>query len=296
MSEDNSPDEKAGAETDSTQASDCVHAPSGSSQTGLVADRNRRQSENGTPPPESLIHAFVRRNRDALVKDAIVGGVVAALAFGGASWWDTRLEERQFRIDERRFSRQESLENTRFVRQVVIDGSPIKPFAGLNLAEAPLRGLQLGCTDSSDPGTCADFTEADLSYALLFDANLAGANLTRAALAGAYLASADLTGADFTDAHLPRAELFDADLTGANLTGADLTGAILTGADLTGADLTSADLTGANLAGANLTNVAHLDDATLDGVCIDQSTRWPEGFAVPDADPCTNSLRMTAPG
>ena len=80
--------------------------------------------------------------------------------------------------------------------------------------------------------TNADFSNADLTYALFANTNLSGADLSEADLTQTILIGANLSGADLTQTILIGANLSGADLTGANLSGADLTGANLSGADL----------------------------------------------------------------
>jgi hypothetical protein len=209
----------------------------------------------------SGIRGWLRRQGDDLIRDALIGLVVVAMGFGAAALWDSRLADRQNQLASDIAENQdqaardlatanEVLENTRFVRQVVIDNAAAKPFSRLNLAGASLGGLDLACENLDPPTGCADLTGADLH----------GAGLGRADFRGA-----DLTGADLRDA---------------GLGGADLHGANLRGANLRGANLHGANLHGANLRGANLRG-ANLPDANLTDVCYDQRTRWPEGFTPP---------------
>jgi uncharacterized protein YjbI with pentapeptide repeats len=96
-----------------------------------------------------------------------------------------------------------------------------------------------------------NFTNADLKNATFDDecefifSDFTDANLTDAVLAGADLRDTNFTGTNFTGA-----DLTDTNFTGANFTGADLTGANFTGANLTGANLTEAILTDANFTDA----------------------------------------------
>jgi hypothetical protein len=115
---------------------------------------------------------------------------------------------------------------------------------------------------TSDGGSRAKLSRADLSGADLFGAklsradlscaNLSGAKLSRADLFCANLSGADLSRADLSCANLSRADLSCADLSCANLSGADLSGADLFGAKLSRADLSCANLSGADLSGADL--------------------------------------------
>jgi hypothetical protein len=70
------------------------------------------------------------------------------------------------------------------------------------------------------------------------------------------------------------------DRSGAVLLNMDLDGADFTGVNLTKANLFQASPSGANLKGAYLTG-AVLFEAKLDGVQLDDSTKWPEGFTRP---------------
>lgn len=144
-------------------------------------------------------------------------------------------------------SRQEVLENVRFVRERAAEGPGVaRPFNLLNLHEAPLANLSLGCAEEvPDVRDCADFVQADLS--------------------GAILIVADLKGADFTEADLRRADFFSADLSHAMFSAADLTGANFTGANLTGAYLGDAVVA----------------DTDFSSACHDTTTVWPPGFLPP---------------
>jgi uncharacterized protein YjbI with pentapeptide repeats len=238
-------------------------------------------------------------NANGLARASLLAVLVVAVGIGAAAWLEDRIT-----------SRQEVLENTRFVREVALDPQArALPFADLRLTGAQLAGLALGCR----PGpadNCADLSGADLSGANLSGADLSGADLSNADLADtdlaeaalnaavlydANLSSADLSEADLRGANLIRADLSDADLSGTDLSSATLLLADLTGADLryaspSGANLTDANLTGADLSGANLTDAdlssADLTDAdvagaNLSGVRADEDTRWPDGFAPP---------------
>jgi uncharacterized protein YjbI with pentapeptide repeats len=115
-----------------------------------------------------------------LARDALIGLILVVVGFAAAAWWDGRIADHQNQLARDIAENQdqaarglatsnEILENTRFVRQVVIDNAAAKPFAGLNLAGAALNGLDLACEDlAADPPTgCADLRGADLSGAHL---------------------------------------------------------------------------------------------------------------------------------
>ncbi|WP_297082876.1 pentapeptide repeat-containing protein, partial [uncultured Demequina sp.] len=110
----------------------------------------------------------------------------------------------------------EALSNSLFVRQGVMNGADVLPFAGLYLDEAQLSGLTLDGADFAD-------------------ATLTGAELKGSSLRNAVLAEADLTGADLTDADLTGADLSEAMLADADLTGATLTEVLRDDASLDGA-------------------------------------------------------------
>lgn len=249
--------------------------------------RHFRPAGGGGP-----VRRFFYRQRDELTRDAILGVLLVIVAFGSAAWWDTRLDARQEALEERRNARAEVLENTRFLRQVAIDGAVVKPFTGLVLRGARLSRLNLGCdleeNRTPDERGCADLSDADLSCADrlgaaastgepqvsptdpdvfctdLSDAVLSGANLTRATLSGADLTRADLTGATLSSADLTEANLSQALLSNAVLPDADASDAVLTGADFFGALLARAVLADANLTGARLVR-ANLSGAVLTG-------------------------------
>jgi Pentapeptide repeats (8 copies) len=206
--------------------------------------------------------AWAKRQRDDLIRDSLIGFVVLGVGLIFAVLWDGRLADRQNQLARDLATASEVQENTRFVRQVVIDNATEKPFRGLNLAEAALSGLDLACDDFTAGRGCADMEVANLSGANMAVVNLSGARLSLANLSGANLTAADLSGADLTRA----------DLTDANLVGVDLMYANLINADLTEANLRAATLRGASLINASLTG------AYLTHVCYDDRTTWPMGF------------------
>lgn len=100
---------------------------------------NQREAVSDRGP----IRGWIHRQRDELVRDGLIGIVVLVIGTGAVICWNGRIAERQ-----------EIQENTRFVRQVVIDNATEKPFAGLNLHDAVLAGLDLACDDLSTQ-TCS---------------------------------------------------------------------------------------------------------------------------------------------
>ncbi|MBA8806354.1 pentapeptide repeat-containing protein [Promicromonospora sukumoe] len=123
--------------------------------------------------------------RDMVV--AVVSGLTVGLVLMVGQWW----------IDDARSDRAESLANVQYIRETVRDtpGGP-KNFRGMNLRGADLSGVDMGCEvqinrrvtdqitqdphgslEGADPQTCADFTGADLSGAVLDHADISGAVL-----------------------------------------------------------------------------------------------------------------------
>lgn len=211
-------------------------------------------SSPGTARASAGLRGWLHRQRDDLVRDTLIGLVVLAVGAIAAAWYDQRLEQRA-----------ESHENTRFVRQAVIDDARTKPFIGLDLRGASLAGLDLGCTDPGAARAAAFVPE-------------------RVEAGCADFSGADLRSANLDRATLPYALLSDADLRDANLALADLRGALLGGARLGGAELFGTDLREADLRGADLTG------ADLSTACHDDTTRWPEGFPPDptDTSACTS--------
>jgi uncharacterized protein YjbI with pentapeptide repeats len=112
-----------------------------------------------------------------------------------------------------------------------INGISKKPadFSGYNLDHI--------CVFHDKDLTGANFSNANLSMALLDNANLTRANLSWANLSMALLDNANLTEAnlifaDFKNADLVDANLYNATLRETNFKGADLTGAVVDTSDL----------------------------------------------------------------
>ena len=245
------------------------------SEPKTLAVEDSRSLSIDTP---AASHGRLRRllrslNGNDLARDLVIGLILVLAGFATAFWLESRIAQQQQEIEERRSNQQEVLENTRFVREVVLNPDvKVQPFMGLNLAGAQLAYLDLSCRGKETWGRCADLTDADLSGANLHMANLTGAILTRSNLSnidgsGMYLTGAQLEGANLTGANLHGADLYWAHLNGANLSDANLRGTKLS------ADLTGADLTGANLVNADLRG-AVLRDTDLTGICYNNGTVW----------------------
>ena len=98
-----------------------------------------------------------RANRAEVGKDAII----ALLVLLGAFYWDDRLADRQDGLARDLADRAEVLENTRFVRQLVIEHAAVKPLSTLNLQGADLAGLDPACESHQRPAAdCADLRHA----------------------------------------------------------------------------------------------------------------------------------------
>jgi hypothetical protein len=133
-----------------------------------------------------------------------------------------------------------------------------------------------------------DFSEADLSGAVLSMANLSGASLN-----GTNLIVADLAAANLSGAHLSGADLRWADLSKANLQGADLSAANLIRASLSGANLQGAWLKETVLGDVDLSAVigleacAHAGPSIIDFRTLERSGPLPlaflRGVGLPDS-------------
>lgn len=236
-----------------------------------------------------------RTHRTEILRDIVIGTFLAGLAWGATAWLDQQSSARQEALTTTLADRSEITENLRFVRQAVIDGSELKPFAGLDLRRAHLRGLNLACREPAGRD-CADFADAILVGANLWRADLSGAAMNRTDLRKALLSFALFNGASLPHAELQGATLFktdfrDADLRAANLssvacgvtngarpqpcTSVQFQRAQLSGANLRDADLRNGDFWGAQLSGADLRG-ADLDGADLSAACWDATTSWDE--------------------
>ena len=107
-----------------------------------------------------------------------------------------------------------------------------------------------------------DFTQVNLSHAMLRLVDLSDAKMVAARLSGTNLNETILTNAILRHATLLGTDLEEADLTGADLRDAILTDANLQNAILTKTDLTTANLVGANLSGANLSEAVLFPPST----------------------------------
>jgi hypothetical protein len=155
-------------------------------------------------------------------------GVVSSLAVGFLlagyqSWIDDEREQQTQAIEADRAERDQVLANVQFIRETIRDAPEgVKPFRGMNLRDADLSGMDLGCPVRYDTSggwtrtsleTCADFTGADLT-----GARLDGANLT-----GALLVDGSLERASAVNLFAPAAAI------GGNLDGSHFDGAVLFG-------------------------------------------------------------------
>jgi uncharacterized protein YjbI with pentapeptide repeats len=119
-------------------------------------------------------------------------------------------------------------------------------------------------------------TGVDLEYARMRNVRFVNSNLSRADISRSILDGSDLSGAFARESTFSNSRFENAVLRGADLTGSDLKGSRFTNADLTGANLSRADITAADL------SLARLDGVTFNRAAYDETTRWPDGFKVPD--------------
>lgn len=160
--------------------------------------------------------------------------------------------------------RGELRENVRLIQEAHGEVTSERRFAGWGLEGADLRGLDLGCSNLR-PAAGAPVVLASMEYAQgcadFRFADLRRADMRHMELGGGRFAGADMRGAVLRNALLPMASFSD------HTAGADLSGAVLDGANLQGADLSQAILA----------------DVSMEGVCWDESTRWPVGFEPPSS-------------
>lgn len=178
----------------------------------------------GSPPTSPS--APPRPDRRWIVDVTI--GVVSSLAVGlllagyQATIDDKREQQTQV-VEADRSERDQVLANVTFIRETIRDAPEgPKPFRGMNLRDADLSGLDLGCPVHYVPDggwardhaeNCADFTGADLT-----GARLDGANLT-----GALLVDGSLERVSAVNLFAPAASI------GGNLDGSRFDGAVLFG-------------------------------------------------------------------
>lgn len=145
------------------------------------------------------------------------------------------------------------------------------------LSQAVFTGAKMNYTGMANVTALnADFTNANMKYAVLSEANMQNSNLTGANLTNASVDGANLTGAQMANANLYGAFLVGtvfakADLTGANMLLANVYSIQIPGATLSGVKMDNADLTTAvidshtNFTGASMQNVRLLN-CSLQGV------------------------------
>ncbi len=255
----------------------------------------------------------MRRHGYEIFRDAAVALLAVWVAFS----LESRIAARQEQAEDRRVEQQEILENLRFVRDRAQDPASYKPFTNIDLVDANLSDLRLGC-EASDLAECASFQDADLRGADLtsvdlrnadmFAADLTGVHMRFASAEGAWFGSANLTKADLSEvfmsgarfnsailrearlreASLAGARFYLADLTQADFRGANLIGAVLSGANLTGADLRAADLSGVDLTPDVDRRTGQPVPPKFERICYDAATQWPEGFQPPPSE-CADS-------
>ncbi len=203
----------------------------------------------------NLIRGWANEISSALLADAPRPSAPVALAGVVLSYTDmSGLDLRQINLQEA------ELHETKLTEAKLAEANLSRSdLTQADLSQADLQGTSLGW--------------ADLNQSVLRDANLSHANLM-----GASLKYTDLTGANLTDAILNGSNLQYANLSGATLAQADLNWADLSGATLVGANLSHANLSWANLSGANLS------EANLQGAKYNEQTKWPEEFAIEEAD------------
>jgi len=124
-----------------------------------------------------------------------------------------------------------------------------------------------------------NFSLANLKNSLLWGGKFEEAKFVLANLENANLRECQFQKTRFSKANMRNSDLRDANLIEARLDDTNLSNANLEGANLQGANLKNAIFTKANLKGVNLKN-ALLDGTKFNGVTIDNTTKFPEGFTI----------------
>lgn len=152
--------------------------------------------------PKAKGPAHERRTKNAGWRHDLVVGLVSGALVAAASMLG------QAALDDQRSSREERLENLRFVRERSSEETANRPFRGIDLKRQSLDGLRLAG---------ADLSFAELGQTSFFSADLSKATLAFAKLEGSKFIVADLTRADLNSAKLTHANLESANLAGADL-------------------------------------------------------------------------------
>ena len=142
----------------------------------------------------------------------------------------------------------------------------------MNLTSANLTGADL----SGSKFMRIDFTDADLSEAILtsvdyFQGILSGADLSNADLTNSKIEEVALLDTNFSNAILKNIQITNLNAEGSNFSGADLTGAVVIGAGFSNTDFTGAILSDSDFSRINLAN-SKFNDAKLNGINLTEST------------------------
>jgi hypothetical protein len=147
------------------------------SNKGRVAQRVLRSS--ATAGLTDKQQSWWTRNRD-IIAGQVIAGLVAGLIVSGfgavlAAQFSADLARSQSSAQDQAEAVAQILENTRFVREVVINDTATRPLMDLDLRGASL-GLNFMCVTprnyESGLLVCLDFSRSDLSGAKMFGANL----------------------------------------------------------------------------------------------------------------------------
>ncbi len=156
----------------------------------------------------------------------------------------------------------------------------LRNFRLIDLSNQSLARARFDCLDLG--GACldgADLRKASFSI-WITTFNEKGGSSGRAgkpcSLKRASLKGADLREAFMSGCHADEARFDDAQMGKARMVLAKLRKASFQGTDLRGADLYGSDLRGADL------STARLDGTDLGGVILDEKTRFPRGFRLPE--------------
>lgn len=254
------------------------------------------------PPPSPSDRRAVRRAlrradgersrlKGELLVALVVGSLISAATIAVQAKLDGDAAARAEDLAERAEVAAQRRDDLRFVREVAsAPGAAARPFDGLDLTEANISGLPLGC-DMPPAPDCASFVRTTLKQASLVGADLRGARFQVSNAASASFARADLRRAYFDTSDLASTDFEQADLRGAifgdSFVYDDGEEPSFRHADLRGTRFvveTSVDVDGV-VGFGDLILATPLGELGFDGSCWDETTVWPAGFEPPPSNP-----------
>lgn len=221
----------------------------------------------------------------------VVGSLISAATIAVQAEIDGNAAAREEKLADQAELAAQRRDDLRFVREVAAaPGAAARPFDGLDLTEANIAGLPLGC-DAPPALDCASFVRTTLTQASFVGADLRGARFQVSYAESASFAYADLRRAYFDTSDLASANFEQADLRGAifgdSLVYDDGEEPSFRHADLRGTRFaieTSTSVEGA-VRFSDLILATSLGEFGFDGSCWDEATVWPAGFEPPPSNP-----------